>query len=297
MQRRGAAAAARAGATVLIGSSRTLSDVQLAVWERLDGRRPVQLALEGTSPMGALEGLAADSAFVGRVLVGVTPGLFFSGFAYRGQAIAYATRETLSQRAGQRLSMWLVEPFWAFADPDFALFRVLERQPWPQRAGAEYRGTPRKLFVGGADRNARMWAKVERDSAYRALIQRTWARNFRPPPPLPTPEARERLARREAQIARAVAAVTALRARGAEVIFVRHPSSGPFLANERLAEPRAETWDVLLARTGARGIHFEDYPELQGYALPEWSHMTGADADRYTAALYGIVARGGRRAE
>ena len=48
---------------------------------------------------------------------------------------------------------------------------------------------------------------------------------------------------------------------------------------------------MLLARTGAPGIHFEDHPELQGYALPEWSHMAASDADRYTAALYPIVER------
>ena len=51
------------------------------------------------------------------------------------------------------------------------------------------------------------------------------------------------------------------------------------------------TWDVLLRRTGAPGIHFEDYPELQGMELPEWSHLTHADAERYTAALYKIIAR------
>ena len=46
-------------ATVLIGSSRVLFDVQPAVWERLDGRRPIQLALQGTSAVPALENLAA----------------------------------------------------------------------------------------------------------------------------------------------------------------------------------------------------------------------------------------------
>jgi hypothetical protein len=59
--------------------------------------------------------------------------------------------------------------------------------------------------------------------------------------------------------------------------------------------PRARTWDVRLAATGAPGIHFEDYPELrpdvQGYYLPEWSHMTRADGERLTAALYEIIER------
>lgn len=277
-------------ATVLIGSSRTLSNVQLPVWTRLEGRAPVQLALEGTSPMGALEDLAADPTFRDRrLVVGVTPPLFFTGFAYREKAFGYAKAESPSQRAGQWLGMTLLEPWLAFDDPDFALFEVLARQPWPQRAGAEFRRSPPKLFVHSADRNGRMWAVVERDTAYQRLVQGIWARNFRPPPGPPPPGPPPA----EAQIARAVAAVAALRARGVEVVFVRHPSMGPFLAAERGGFPRAATWDVLLARAGARGIHFEDYPQLQGYWLPEWSHMAAADADRYTAALYPLVAGDG----
>ena len=39
------------GKTVLIGSSRVMFDVQLPVWERIAGERPIQLAIEGTSPV------------------------------------------------------------------------------------------------------------------------------------------------------------------------------------------------------------------------------------------------------
>jgi hypothetical protein len=177
-------------ATVFIGSSRTLSNVQLPVWARLEGRPPVQLALEGTSPIGALEDLAADTAFRDRrLVVGVTPPLFFTGFGFRQGVVDRARKETPSQRAGQWLGMTLVEPFLAFQDPDFGLFTVLARQPWPQRPGAEFRRMPPKLFVHSADRNARMWARLERDTAYQRVVQQIWARNFRPPPGPPPPRA------------------------------------------------------------------------------------------------------------
>ncbi|HEX5305977.1 MAG TPA: hypothetical protein VFW82_07825, partial [Dyella sp.] len=120
-------------ATVLIGSSRTLFDVQLPVWQQLAGERPIQLALEGTSALPVLQDLADDPDFTGRLLVGVTPSLFFTGFAYRGDAIAAAHKETPSQRVGTWLSMHLVEPYLAFDDPDFALATVIKRQPWPVR--------------------------------------------------------------------------------------------------------------------------------------------------------------------
>ena len=75
------------------------------------------------------------------------------------------------------------------------------------------------------------------------------------------------------------------------VIFIRPPSEGRYLEYENRLFPRAETWDVLLAESGAPGIHFEDYPELQGYRLPEWSHMSADEAERFTAALQPIVER------
>jgi hypothetical protein len=38
-------------------------------------------------------------------------------------------------------------------------------------------------------------------------------------------------------------------------------------------------------------VHFQDYPELQGLWLPEWSHLAARDAARFTEALYAIVER------
>src|SRR5215469_13168180 len=82
------------------------------------------------------------------------------------------------------------------------------------------------------------------------------------------------------QITRAAAAFAKLRARGVPVVFVRPPSSGEYYVYEQRVFPRAETWDLLLKRTGAGGIHFDDYPQLQGDYLPEWSHIAASDANR-----------------
>jgi hypothetical protein len=276
--------------TVLIGSSRVLFDIQLPVWERITGERPIQLALEGTSPMPILEDLADDPDLTGRLLVGVTPGLFFTGRAARGSVVKYAHDEGPSQRIGNWLSRLLVEPHFAYYDPDFALATVIERQDWPLRPGTRAARNVRKLKIQDADRNSYMWSKVELDPDYRALCRAVWAANFnKPPPGMETAAAKQKLI--DDQIARAVAAVTKLRARGVRVVFVRLPSAGELYANEQKTLPRGETWDLLLKRTGAPGIHFEDYPELQGYNLPEWSHLSASEAARFTAALVPIVDR------
>lgn len=281
------------GATVLIGSSRMLFDLQLPVWQKLSGQRPIQLALVGTSPMFALEDLADDPDFRnGRLLVGVAPDLFFSGHGEHGRVLLqYMRKQSPSQRIGQWLSMNLVEPYLAFDDSDYALPKILERQDWwPVRPGMHPHKAVRKLMVVTApDRASHIWDKLEKDPAYAALAQSIWAQNFSPAPGMPKPEELHKTA--DEQIARAAKAVAKLRQRHVEVIFVRTPSAGQYLAFEDKVFPRAKTWDVLLARTGAPGVHFQDHPELQGFWLPEWSHLAAGDAVRFTDALFRTVQR------
>lgn len=275
-------------ATVLVGTSRVLFDVQLPVWERLTGERPIQLALEGTSPLPVLEDLAADPDFTGRVLVDVTPDIFFSGYALRGEAIRHYHQRGPSQRSGHWLSKHLLESRLAFYDPDFALPIVIRRQAWPARPGLAPRSRVRKLMMQGPDRNTQMWARVETDLDYRELAKRIWAEDFGGPlPGMDTPQKKQ--AAIDAQIGRTVKAVERLRARGVAVVFVRPPSNGRYYAYEQQHMPRAQTWDVLLARTGLPGVHFEDHPAMRGLELPEWSHLSRADARRYTAALVPLV--------
>lgn len=277
--------------TVLVGSSRILFDVQLPVWQKASGERPIQLALEGTSGVVLLEDLADDPDFTGRLVVGVAPDLFFSGFAYRGEAISYYHKQGPSQRSGHWISKKLFEPYWAFYDPDFALPTVIRRQDWPLRDGTEKNTRVRKLLVQEEDRNTHMWRKVEVDPEYRALARSIWAENFAGPPPpmMDTPEKLQKLI--DKQITRAEVAVKKLRARGVRIVFVRPPSNGDYYAFEQKVFPRAGTWDALLKRTNTRGIHFEDYPEMLNYELPEWSHLTAANANRYTATLVPLVER------
>lgn len=276
--------------TVLIGSSRVLFDVQLPVWEKAAGARPIQLAMEGTSPIPMLEDLAEDPDFTGRLLVGVAPDIFFSGFAYRGDVLPYYRKQGPSQRSGHWLSKRAIEPYFAFYDPDFALATVVRRQDWPQRPGVPKRTRVRKLMVQDFDRNSRMWSKVELDPGYKALARSIWAEDFGGPlPGMETPEAKQKAI--DGQVAKAVAAIAKLHARGVEVVFLRPPSDGEYYAFEEKYLPRAETWDVLLQRTGVPGIHFMDHAQLQGYELPEWSHLSASEADRFTAELVPLVER------
>lgn len=276
--------------TVFSGSSRVLFNTQLDVWEQESGERPIQLALEGTSPVSLMEELADDDDFTGTLIAGVAPGLFFSGFEYRGGAFKRYKNESPTQWAGQQLSM-LVEPFLAFYHYDFALFTVLERLPLPQRGDIENPVDVRRLATHGKDRATRMWAKVENDPEYAKIAQDIWALGFEPIDELDEEEIEKRLETREKQIDRAVAAAIDLQEKGVEVIFLRSPAEGHYAISEPMFNPREETWDVLIERSGALGIHWLDHEELQGYWLPEWSHLSGSEADRFTKALYHVIER------
>ena len=276
-------------ATVLLGASRTYFDLELPVWQRLAGRAPIQLSFQGTSPLTAVEDLAADPNFTGKLLIGVEPDLFFSGEGLALEAAHYTHQQSPAQRAGQWLSMNFIEPYFAFFDQDFALQTVLARQPWPQRPGKHWFTDVRKLAQHDAQRNAWLWEKVAEDPQYRALTRRIWLEEFDTYPGDPTPA--QMLKAENEQIARAVKALARLRSHGVRVLFVRLPSAGPYLAYEDRLYPRTRAWRSLMNATHAPGIYFEDYPQLRGYDMPEWSHMTRAEAERFTAALYDVIER------
>jgi hypothetical protein len=178
-------------ATVLVGASRILFDVQLPVWQRIAGERPIQLALEGTSPMPVLEDLANDPDFTGKLVVGVAPVLFFTGFNRRAAVVRKYHDRGPSERTGYWISRFMLEPYLAFLDEDFALPVVVRRQAWPVRAGLEQRPPRvRKLSEHEADRQTTLWSKVETDPEYRELVRGIWTALLTAPPPphIDTPE-------------------------------------------------------------------------------------------------------------
>lgn len=277
-------------ATAIVGSSRLLFDINLDAWERETGQAPVQLSLEGTSSRPFLDHIANESDFSGLLVVGVTPGLFFSPIVgLRTDAIERYRDESPSQWMSQRLSM-LVEPRLAFYDPDFALFTVLRRQPLlPERLDPPPIPSVRKISNTRRNRQNDMWERVATDPAYNQVVTGTWKAIITAPREMPPPEVRQKML--EEAIEEVRSNVETIRARGGEVVFVRAPSSGPFRDVERKGLPRERFWDAMLDRADAIGVHFEDHPELQGLEIPEWSHLRATETDAFTTNLIEILRR------
>lgn len=279
---------AEGNATVLIGSSRNLYDVNLDTWEKATGVRPIQLSLAGTSPRFVLDDLAKDPKFHGLVVADVVPNNFFRNFAGRNAAVLpYYKRETLSQRAGRNISI-LPEEVFAYIDDQTRPKELWRRLALPTRPGQRAAFVdPYKMSVSKPDRNSKLWDRVMTDEAYRLRAIRIWGRIFTPPPGTPSPDAGKVIAEVAANVAK-------IRARGGNVVFVAHPVAGFLAALEAKTFPRQLFWDPLIAATRTVGVRYDDHPELQGFRLPELSHMDPRDTATYTARLAPLVEVAGK---
>jgi len=116
---------------VLLGSSRLHFDTNIDLWDSLTGRQPLQLAYPGSSPFVTLEDIVKKPDFKGLIVVGVSPGLFFtvrSGWGVRrSQAfIDHYYERTFAQVLNQYLYNF-VDTHFAYLREDLTLTQLIER--------------------------------------------------------------------------------------------------------------------------------------------------------------------------
>ena len=269
---------------VIIGDSRILLDTDLATWQKLTGRRPIQLALLGANAQPILHDLAGDEHFAGLLVIGTSEFSYFSDDTVPG-VLRYIKNESPSQRTGLQLHRILSRHF-AFLDSNYTLFKLLERHKWPERKGvvSPYDDVW-KLSESYDDRQTYLWDRLEHDDYLRRQAQTIWTEFFSGPP-----VKADKVARISASTK---ADIDRIRSRGGEVVWIRPPSSGQLLNIEKLRYPRGRVWDKLMNDTGSFGVYFEDDPAMQQLSCPDWSHLSRASAiaftDAYVRALLGRV--------
>jgi len=275
-------------ATVLIGSSRNKFDLDIETWQSITGEKAIQLAFEGASPLPVLHNLANDTKFRGKLLIDVTEGLFFGLSSPRGvrvkSALDYYKDVTPAQRFSFKVNH-ILESQLTFLDKDFfSLNSLLQNTKLPLRKGVY--GAPefpvdfnRVTF----DRQSKMTSRFEGDTNLQNKVKAIWGYAGGPP--------REPLSQIQQDSILTVIkkSVDRIKQRGGQIIFVRSPSSGPVLEEEKKGFPREQYWDRLLAFTGYQGIHFEDYPAIANFQCPEFSHLKYSDAIIYTKTLIQIL--------
>ena len=277
---------------ILIGSSRTYFDIQKKVWEKETGIKPIQLASTGSTPLPALHDIVENTNFSGTLIVGVTPGLFFSttypkAFPWHRiqSKIDFYKDMTYAQKANYFLSVPLQknlvlmsadEEEWADNIDLKSLLRQID-------LGKRTEGPKMPPFYNfgnvASDRNIAMSKRTATDTAFANSIIRVW--NFfgkSAPPP-------DKNSTTEYFVKDAEKFIT----RGGNLILVRPPSSGGTRMAENKFLPREQFWNSLVGILPVKNYHFEDYTQLKNLTCPEESHLSKEDAEYFTKELAQIM--------
>lgn len=278
---------------VLNGSSRVLFNIQLNEWEEVTGRRPVQLAIPGSSPLPVFHDIVEKTDFKGTVLVGVTTTLFFSStnpkheeWVSSQSKVNYFYKRTYAQRLNHFLSLPLQQNLAFISDVSgidgIKLKELINKIKLGNRV--EDKIPPFHEFKDtDIERNSKMTLIASQDTAYANTIKKVW-KFFD-----------EKLGPREkdSTIAYFLKDLKKFKARGGNVILLRNPSTGFYKDLESKITPRVEFWDELIKQSNVKGYHYDDYEQLRYFHCPEWSHLSAADAAIYTTNLAKIIKQDG----
>lgn len=295
-------------ALIIIGASRVQLGLNLDVLRQITGLEPVQLAIDGTSPLPVLEGLARDPYIRGIVLVdyydamlgpveGVNRALMYekrferslvtsllSDYAWIRNNLNYAWIETDLSRRWRRM-------FRSYADGAQPLTTLLIR--------IFSNVTPQYLLTLPDRSRLADYQQVEMPGFYYRRVVRSLGEEVRLPPHAINEDLKHWLEARIRQLSPVDEAilmsqarlnyldslVRAIQDRGGRVIFVAMPTSGMVRDIERRRYPRPRFWDRLVVQTSARTVHFEDVPGLRDFECPDGSHLDYRDQIRFTEAL------------
>ena len=277
-------------ATVFIGSSRNKYDLDIDTWRSVTGENSIQLAFEGASPLPILDDLADDPKFKGKLMIDVTEGLFFGLSSPNGtrvkNALDYYKKITPAQRFSFKINH-VLESQLVFLDRDFlSLNGLMEKTGVPKRPGVYGAPDfPMEFQKVTFDRQDKMYDRFVADTNLQNKVKSIWqdiGKMMASIPPLSASQ-------QDSIIATVKTDCDKIKARGGQIIFVRTPSSGPFLMGEKMGFPREKYWERLLTVTNCQGIHFEDFPAIAHFQCPEFSHLQPSDAILFTKSLIDIL--------
>ena len=299
IQERARAAKLGSRALILVGASRIQLGMDLDVLRRVTTLEPVQLAIDGTSFVPILDGLARDKSITGTVVVDISPGPFHFKSNLSGPGTRFQIKyEQSSASKGfhwttyDDIDNWIAERIRKnlsnFADSSRPLDSLVYRI-------ANSKATPQYL-VTLPDRSRQAdYSKVSMPEFYFIRV----LRHLGNPPELSskTPDASlqeplenyiDRIEPRidEDQIKRDLSdlenAITAIQSRGGHVILISMPTSGLIRKADEKRYPREAYWNEIVANTSANTIYSYDFPELSQFVCPDGSHLDKRDRNIFT---------------
>ena len=263
-------------AVVLVGASRMQGGLDLETLQAFSNAIPVQLAITASPLMPVLRHLANDVAITGTVVVSLDmPALRITESASDAQRWIAAYDDF---KAGRTAVFYEPAEDWLHRGVDSVLVSFSRNARPHQLVLASTTGHYVRTLP---DRSQRFdYSKIDSEKAYERRVQ--LMRGNDDPGFIDIPGIDDRFAEIEQLVEK-------LQVRGANVIFVRFPSSKRIREIEEISFPRDVYWDSFAAGTSARTVHFADYPELDNVDLPDGIHMDGSDQAEFTAALARVL--------
>ncbi len=265
---------------LILGSSRAHFDLNIHLWDTLTGRRPLQLAYPGSSPFHPVTEIVNNTEFAGLLVIGVSPGLFFttadSWGANRGKAFVDQYHE---RTYAEQFNQWLyyyIDPHFAYLEEGLTLEAMLERPLLPNRDSIDSPPVWPPMVAMSRDRNIRMTSFFETDTTLQRRQKDIW---FNPDPKNRYVEQVDTI------FAHYIGLVEKFKARGGRIAFIRPPITGYYVDTESKLYPRAEYWDRLIEECDCPGYHYADHEVSAVMNPPEWSHLNRKESDLYTRLI------------
>ncbi|MBE7436915.1 MAG: hypothetical protein HS115_00560 [Spirochaetales bacterium] len=268
----------KTGAIAFVGASRVFYGIHREILQKETGRPVFQLAINGSSALPVIHDLANDPDFQGIIISGVSPQYFFNiknPYRIAESWVSYSRQQTPADRLSHLVTKNL-ERLFAYPEKRELFFQVLLGQLYEKEPDIST-----QLSFMDENRYAYMPAIVQETPEVRDFIIDKQIREVKD---------EKSLSERELalEINRLKESVRQLDLRSSQLIFLRMPSSGQYYAEEERIWPRSATYDRLLVETGARGIHFKDYPTLQ-FPCPDESHLSQRSAEAFSRELAQIL--------
>ena len=292
-------------ALILIGASRIQLGIDLNTLRKTTRLEPVQLAIDGSSYVPVLQGLARDPRIRGTVIIDLMPGpvsfqIGSTGISQNYQAkfdslssagFEWPTYQNLDARLAETIRQRLVN----YADGARPLDSLANRITNPKAMPQYLLSLPDRSRL--AD-----YQRVSMPDFYLSRV----LRHLGNPPEFdisqPQTALMDQLSRHIGELQPESASgqpaqgmndletsISAIQSRGGRVIILQMPTSGLILEADSRRFPRALYWDRVVASTTATTIHWQDHPDLSGFFCPDGSHLDKRDTKAFTEKLVAVA--------
>jgi hypothetical protein len=273
---------------VIVGSSRSLFNINIHLFDSLTGHRPIMLSIGGGSPYYTFEDIVNKSNFNGLLIVGVAPGLFYTlgtgggAMWIKTERVDFYYKQTYASKFSQAVYTY-IDPHFAYLDPEISLKSLINRIQLPDRDSVDHALIWPPMVQMDHYRNIRMNPGMETDTVLQNWQTKIWDGDWK----------NHYVDSTEVILNHYSTLVNEFKKKGGRLAFVQSPVTGKYLQYEPVLFPREQYWNALLENSEATGYTYEDYPEMQAMIPPEWSHLNRKDADDFTRILIALLRKDG----